>query len=121
MLAEIDALDVPELLVFNKADRDPDSAKQLVHDHEGSVAISALAGTGTKELLEALGDRLRSMATIAELLIPYERGDVLASVHREGEVISIAHEPQGIRIRARLAERQRRSIGRVRGEQGLIG
>ena len=42
VLAEIDALNVPEMLVFNKADRDPDAAKQLVSEHEGSVAISAL-------------------------------------------------------------------------------
>ncbi|MCU1502656.1 MAG: GTP-binding protein [Ilumatobacteraceae bacterium] len=103
VLDEIDALGVPEMLVFNKADRDPDAAKQLVVTHEGSVALSALTGEGTKEFLEALGDRLRSLATVIELLIPYDRGDILASVHREGEVVSTANEPEGIRLRARLA------------------
>src|SRR4051812_7639527 len=104
VLDEIDALAVPEMLVFNKADRDPDAAKQLVVDHEGSVALSALTGEGTKEFLEALGDRLRSLATVVELLVPYERGDVIASVHREGEVVSTTHETGGVRLRARLAE-----------------
>ncbi len=104
VLDEIGALGVPEMLVFNKNDRDPDAAKRLVEDHEGSVAVSALTGAGTKEFLQALGDRLRSLATVFELLIPYERGDVLASVHREGEVVSMANEADGIRIRARLAE-----------------
>ena len=103
VLGEIDALGVPEMLVFNKADRDPESVKQLVADHEGSVAISALTGEGTKEFLESLGDRLRSLATVIELMIPYERGDILASVHREGEVVSTANEADGIRVRARLA------------------
>ena len=103
VLAEIDALGVPEMLVFNKADRDPDAAKQLVEDHEGSVALSALTGAGTKEFLEAVGDRLRSLANVVELLIPYDRGDVIASVHREGEVVSTSNEAEGIRIRARLA------------------
>jgi len=103
VLAEIDALDVPELLVFNKADRDPDATKQLVADHEGSVAISALTGAGIDDLLLALADRLRAMATVVELLVPYERGDVVAAVHREGEVVSIANVQEGIRIRARLA------------------
>ncbi|MEO7398897.1 MAG: GTPase HflX [Ilumatobacteraceae bacterium] len=103
VLAEIDALGVPEMLVFNKSDRDPDAAKRLAGEHEGSVAISASTGAGTKELLVALGDRLRSLATVFELMIPYERGDVLASVHREGEVVSTSNEPGGIRIRARLA------------------
>ncbi|MCU1389875.1 MAG: GTP-binding protein [Ilumatobacteraceae bacterium] len=103
VLDEIDALGVPEMLVFNKADRDPDAAKQLVVTHEGSVALSALTGEGTKEFLEALGDRLRSLATVIELLIPYDRGDILAAAHREGEVVSTANEPDGIRLRARLA------------------
>ena len=103
VLAEIDALAVPEMLVFNKADRDPDAAKQLVAEHEGSVAISALTGAGTSDFLQALADRLRAMATVIELLVPYERGDVIASVHREGEVVSTSNEADGIRIRARLA------------------
>jgi GTPase len=104
VLTEIDARDVPEMLVFNKADRDPDTAKLLVADHEGSVTLSALTGEGTDDFLVALGDRLRSLATVVELLVPYERGDVLASVHREGEVVSTSHETGGIRVRARLAD-----------------
>jgi GTP-binding protein HflX len=36
--------------------------------------------------------------------VPYERGDVLAAVHREGEVLSSSNEEGGIRIRARLAD-----------------
>ncbi|HEY4332500.1 MAG TPA: GTPase HflX [Ilumatobacteraceae bacterium] len=104
VLAEIDALGVPEMLVFNKADRDPDAAKRLVAEHEGSVAVSALTGAGTAELLQTLGDRLRSLATVVELMVPYDRGDVLAAVHREGEVVSTANEEHGLRIRARLAD-----------------
>jgi GTPase len=103
VLGEIDALGVAEILVFNKCDRDPEAAARLVEEHEGSVALSALTGAGTKEFLEALGDRLRSVATVVELLIPYDRGDVLASVHREGEVVSTSNEDSGIRVRARLA------------------
>ena len=52
--------------------------------------------------LLAIGDRLRSLATIVELVIPYERGDVLAELHREGEVVSESHDDDGVRVRARL-------------------
>ena len=41
---------VPELLVFNKADVAPDEAKALVAEHAGSVAISAATGEGIDEL-----------------------------------------------------------------------
>jgi GTP-binding protein HflX len=104
VLAEIDALGVPEMLVFNKSDRDPDAAKILVEEHEGSVAVSALTGAGTKELLQRLGDRLRTLTSVTELLVPYDRGDIVASVHREGEVVSTSNEAGGIRIRARLGD-----------------
>jgi GTP-binding protein HflX len=104
VLAEIDALKVPEFLVFNKADAEPDIADELVHRHEGSVAISARTGEGIDHFLQVLGDRLRAIAVVVELLVPYERGDVMASVHREGEVVSTFHEDNGIRVRARLSE-----------------
>ena len=103
VLREIDAIAVPELLVFNKADLAPDAAKLLVAEHEGSVAISAATGDGIDDLLQTLGDRLRALGTVVELLVPYDRGDVLAAVHREGEVVSTANEDDGLRVRARLA------------------
>ena len=104
VLGEIEALNVPELVVFNKSDLDPVSAKRLVEQHEGSVSLSSLTGEGVADFLQTLADRLRALATVIELLVPYERGDIVASVHREGEVVSTAHEPEGIRIRARLAD-----------------
>lgn len=102
VLAEIGADQIPELIVFNKADLDPDEAKRLVEVHAGSVAVSAVTGAGIDDLLRSLADRLRSLANVVELFIPYERGDVLAAVHREGEVISTADETTGVRVRARL-------------------
>jgi GTP-binding protein HflX len=104
VLTEINARHVPELLVFNKSDLNPDAAKQLVADHEGSVAISAVTGDGIDGFIEALADRIRSLAVVHELLLPYDRGDLLAAVHREGEVVSTAHEEHGVRVRARLSD-----------------
>ncbi|MBM3742527.1 MAG: GTPase HflX [Actinobacteria bacterium] len=104
ILSEIGADHVPELLVFNKADLDPDQAKRLVYENNGSVAFSALTGEGLDELLLVIGDRMRALTTVYELLIPYDRGDIVATVHREGEVVSIANEESAMRIRARLAD-----------------
>ncbi len=104
VLGEIDALQVPELLVFNKADAQPDVADELVHRFQGSVAISARTGAGIDEFLHVLADRLRSIDRVVQLLVPYERGDVLASIHREGEVIATSHEDDGIHVRARLSD-----------------
>ena len=110
VLTEIGADKVPELLVINKSDLDPDSAKRLVHEHRGAVAFSAVTGDGLNDLLLAIGDRMRALTTVIELLIPYDRGDIVATVHREGEVVSTSNEETAMRIRARLADA---SVGRL--------
>ena len=104
VLAEIDAAAVPELLVINKADLAPLEAKRLVGDHPGSVAVSAATGEGIDDFLRVLADRLRSISTVVELAVPYGRGDVLAAIHREGEVVSSTDEPEHLRVRARLSD-----------------
>jgi GTP-binding protein HflX len=102
VLDEIGAGRVPELLALNKADLDPDAAKRMVEAQPGSVALSALTGDGLIDLLRTLGDRLRALAAVVELHIPYDRGDVLAAIHREGEVVSEAHTDEHVVVRARL-------------------
>ncbi|TDT17161.1 GTP-binding protein HflX [Ilumatobacter fluminis] len=104
VLAEIGGDEVPELIVFNKSDLAPDHAPQLVVDHPGSVAVSAVTGDGIEVFLRTLADRLRALTNVVELLIPYDRGDVIASVHREGEVVSTTEAEKGLTVRARLSD-----------------
>ena len=102
VLEEIGAGDVPELLAFNKCDIASPAAARLMGRHPGSVVMSARTGEGIPALLEALGDRLRAAANVVELLIPYERGDVLAAVHREGEVLLEEHDESATHVRVRV-------------------
>lgn len=104
VLTEIEAERVPELMVFNKGDLVPDRTDMLLRDYPGSIAISAMTGEGIADFLTVLADRLRAVSKVIELLIPYERGDALAAVHREGEVVSVGEEAQGWRVRARLGD-----------------
>jgi GTP-binding protein HflX len=108
VLGDIKAAEVPELLVFNKSDLEPSTAKRLMEANPGSVAISAVNGEGVEMLLRTLSDRLRALAVVYELIVPYDRGDILASVHREGEVVSIGDGAgdtgEAWLIRARLSD-----------------
>jgi GTPase len=90
VLDEIGAQDVPELLVVNKADRSS-RAIRVAEDHEGAVVVSARTGEGIDDLIHSLGVELRVADRVVELLVPFDRGDVLAAVHREGEVVDEAH------------------------------
>jgi GTP-binding protein HflX len=105
VLREIDAADLPEMIVFTKSDlTEPARLDELLRAHPGSISVSARTGAGVDGLLRELGHRLRALARVVELRIPYERGDVLAALHREGEVLVEVHEEGGTRVRARLPE-----------------
>jgi GTP-binding protein HflX len=92
VLNDIGAGEVPELMVFNKADVDPSWTAELVARHEGSLAVSALTGMGMDRLVETVGDRLRSGDRIISLRLPVDRGDLIAAAHREGDVVAQENE-----------------------------
>jgi GTPase len=103
VLRDIGADHVPEMLVLNKADvATPGDIKLLRTAFPHAVVVSAVTGEGTSVLLDTLASRLRTLAPIVELLVPYERGDAVAALHREGEVLVEVHAEGGSRLRARL-------------------
>ncbi len=101
VLAEIGAGDADELIVFNKVDAHP-NVNDLVLSHPESLAISAASGEGVDKLLAAIGTRLRTHTEVTELVIPFARGDALATAHREGEVLVETTDADGYRVRVRL-------------------
>jgi GTP-binding protein HflX len=112
VLAEIDAGDVPELLVINKTDiAAKDAVDDLLGAHPGAVALSAATGDGVPAGLGVLSDRLRALAAVVELVVPYDRGDVVAALHREGEVLVEVHGDLATRLRARVPQQ---SLSRYR-------
>jgi GTPase len=114
VLDEIGAGRVPELVVVNKVDRNPDAAL-LCAKIEGSVCISALTGEGLDVMVRAIGDRLRFADRVVELSIPWSRGDVLAAVHREGEVVDQQPGEDATRVQVVLDE-----AGRARFSEFVV-
>jgi GTPase len=105
VLHEIDAGEIPELMVFNKADlATPATIDRLLERWPGSVAVSAVTGSGVDELVARVGDRLRSLSSVVELVIPYERGDLLAAAHRAGEILDERPGEGGMYLRGRFDE-----------------
>jgi GTP-binding protein HflX len=107
VLAEIGAGGIPEVLVLNKLDLlselDRDRAMRR---HQDGVPVSALRGEGLEPLLERLEAALPRPPIEVELLIPYERGDVMARLYREAEVLSAEPDTSGTSVRARVREDQ---------------
>ena len=101
VLAEIGAGGLPELVVINKADlADPLAIARLRRREPGAIVVSALTGEGIDELLRALDERLPHPQVEVDVVIPYNRGDLVASAHRLGEVLAEDHLPDGTRLHA---------------------
>ena len=103
VLAEIDALGVPEQLVFNKIDAaDPETLLRLRHLAPDAVFVSARTGEGIDELQRVIERRLPRPDVEVQVLLPYTRGDLLARVHETAEVLSTEHTADGTVVRARV-------------------
>jgi GTP-binding protein HflX len=104
VLDDIGAGEVPQLLVFNKADKNPEAALALSERFEGSLFISAATGLGCEQLISTVGDRLRERDRAVTLRIPAARGDLLAQVHREGDVLGKEVDGTDVVVRVVLDE-----------------
>ncbi len=103
VLGEIGAREVPELVVFNKADAAAEiDLKGLRLAEPQSVVVSALTGEGTPELLAEIERLLPRPAAEISVMLPYARGDLLARAHSEGEVLSVEHTGAGTVLTARV-------------------
>jgi GTP-binding protein HflX len=105
VLTEIGAGDVPELLVLNKDDiADPAQSNRLRLLHPEAVPISAAAGTGLDQLFNSIAKVLHAGTSEVDLFVPYDRGEVIATLHRIGEVITTDHGSYGTNVRARIPQ-----------------
>jgi GTPase len=103
VLAEIGADRVPELVVINKADiADPMVLARLRQREPHSVVVSARTGEGIAEALLAIEADLPRPGVPVEVLLPYDRGDLLNRIHVSGEVETIDHTGDGTLVRGRV-------------------
>lgn len=103
VLAEIEATHVPELVVFNKADRIDETTRMALRGaYPQSAIVSARTGEGLDELRRAVEDGLPSPEVEVRALVPYDRGDLVDRIHKTGEIHSLEHTGEGTLVHARV-------------------
>jgi GTP-binding protein HflX len=112
VLAEIGAGELPIELVLNKIDRiDGETRERLENRFPGSLQVSAQTGEGLDALRGRIAERFEARFQVVELLVPYERGDVVSSLYALGPPIELREDrADGVFIRARLHERELRRL-----------
>jgi GTP-binding protein HflX len=105
-LAEIDAAEIPRILVWNKMDRWGDVAvpqPENADEYVAQACVSALYKTGFDTLLTTIADTLAKRLAHAKFLIPYERGDIVSQLFQSARVLEQEHTEVGIVVEVELS------------------
>jgi GTP-binding protein HflX len=104
VLAEIGAGGVRELVVLNKVDvADELSVTRLLRAEPGSLPVSARTGEGLDALRLAVQASLPQPEFEVEVVVPYDRGDLVSRVFEQGDVSAFEHVAEGTLLRARVS------------------
>jgi GTP-binding protein HflX len=103
VLSDVQARHVPELVVVNKADAaDPEVLARLRTREPSAVVVSARTGAGLVQLQQRVSELLPRPDVELEVLVPYDRGDLVSRAYGDGEVLSERHTEVGTRLHAKV-------------------
>jgi GTP-binding protein HflX len=103
VLQEIDAAEVPEIMVVNKIDAaDEITLGRLRHLLPHAVFVSARTGEGIADLRAVIAAALPDPAMRIEVLVPFDQGALVSRVHAEGTVLTEAHTAEGTLLQAKV-------------------
>jgi len=93
----------PELLVVNKVDAASGlGLAKLRRALPGALFVSARTGDGIDALRRRMAELAAPTDTAVDVVIPYDRGDLVSRVHADGRVQQTEHISNGTRIKARV-------------------
>jgi GTPase len=104
VLAGISVPAIPRLIVWNKIDllKDTTTLSLLAAPHTNAVTISARTGAGLDTLLRAVETILAEGLVEINVLLPYDRYELVRLVFDRGTVILKRDVTEGVRLRARV-------------------
>jgi GTPase len=106
-LEELGAQHIPIVTALNKVDqlRDPESARDIVSRFSKAVTISALDGSGVKDLLGIIQEELYETYAPILVRLPYQQGALISLFHEAGQVERIEHGRGGVLMQGRIPGR----------------
>jgi len=119
VIDEIGGKEIPEIIAINKVDiADPAVIMEILRKEPNSYAFSVRTGFGIEGLLHAIESSLPRPSVEINVVIPYDRGDLVHAIHERGEIFSEQYEPEGTSIHARVdgGLAQRIENSRISGE-----
>ncbi|WP_449443821.1 GTPase HflX [Ureibacillus acetophenoni] len=100
-LKEIDVVDVPTIYVYNKSDQ-ANVNYPLVSGN--NIWISAKEGEGLDELVQMIRQRIFANYVKCQMLIPFDRGEIVSYLNKNATVLSTEYEEEGTLLSLELRE-----------------
>ena len=101
VIDEIGGGEIMEIIAINKADvAKPEVVMELLRRESNAYAISARTGYGVDNLIKAIEAALPKPKVEINVVIPFNRGDLVSAVHERGEIISEEYLPEGTKLHA---------------------
>ncbi|XP_034677310.1 GTPase HflX isoform X2 [Vitis riparia] len=116
VLSELDVLSIPRLMVWNKVDKasNPQKIKLEAEKREDVVCISALNGDGLNEFCNAVQEKLKDSMVWVEALVPFDKGELLSTIHQVGMVERTEYTENGTLVKAHVPLRFARLLTPMR-------
>lgn len=106
VLREIDAHDIPLVIVFNKVDLlPPDELALFQMRYREACFVSAATGFGIDGLCEQIACTATALDVALDVLLPYREGALRTMLHEQGTVMAETFEADGYHIIARAPQR----------------
>jgi GTP-binding protein HflX len=101
VIADVEAKNIDELVVFNKADLADDFTRMKLRDlAPDALFVSARTGEGIEELLAEIAKRIPSPDVRVRALVPYDKGALISKIHLNGKLLTSEHLETGTLIEA---------------------
>ena len=109
VLEELGATDKPAIVLANKIDKMEDdfAVSRLRSMYTPVIESSIVTQEGLDLLVDEIGELLRRIRPLSTYLIPNDRHDLVAHIHRWGQVQQIEYTEAGIFVKARIDGRYR--------------
>ncbi|KAF3620769.1 putative BEL1-like homeodomain protein 3-like [Capsicum annuum] len=116
VLSELDTSSIPKLMLWNKVDKagDPEKIKLEAKRRNNVVCVSALTGEGLDEFCNKIQNRLKDAMVWVEALIPFDKGELLSTIHQVGMVEKTEYTETGTLVRAHVPLRFARLLTPMR-------
>lgn len=111
-LMELGAGNIPQIVVYNKADKC--QLEGLPRRGDMQIHMSAVHGVGVEELVELIKENLYAGQSETGFLIPYEKGGITSSLMENTTVLAREFREDGVWLQVYCGENVSRRYGEFR-------